>query len=517
MRMPRISTGPSPRLRMLLVARINVFPGRVLRSRWMSSSGLEIRRSGQSRLRPLRPEAGVAGGRLGPVAADVLLIAVFPLGRGERHQQAEQQQPAAGPPCRIAELSPSGFPCPASVGSYEYPNRTDGRSCGAAHRISADANQRTRSSSTPERRARRRWCATARSRRASWSGPISTGSSGSSRSSTCSGSCSESGPWSRPSRQRRGCGPGTIAPCSGVPIALKDSVDLAGELTTHGTDAFPEPVAADSEMVRRLREAGAIVIGKTLLPELAICGFTESATWGVSRNPWNPQRSTGRLQRRQRRSGGRRHGPAGLGIGRRRLDPHPRRLLRDLRAEAAAGADLPGSRPRATGTGCRSTAASAAPCSTRRSSSTSPPAARASRAPRRSPSGHSPRRPGPRPESCGSRPRRRPPGPRCRRSSATTSSGPWPRPASLLASAGHQVAPRDPDLGQVGNNVVTRYLRGIHDDVERVPYPAAARAADAWLRSHRRALLQRAAGAGAARGCRRTRPGSTRSSSASTC
>jgi amidase len=79
----------------------------------------------------------------------------------------------------------------------------------------------------------------------------------------------------------------------GVPIALKDSVDLAGELTTHGTDAFPEPAGADSEMTRRLRGAGAIVIGKTHLPELAIYGFTESATWGVTRNPWDPQRSTG--------------------------------------------------------------------------------------------------------------------------------------------------------------------------------------------------------------------------------
>jgi amidase len=46
-------------------------------------------------------------------------------------------------------------------------------------------------------------------------------------------------------------------------------------------------------VVRRLREAGAIVVGKTLLPELAICGFTESATWGVTRNPWNPQRTPG--------------------------------------------------------------------------------------------------------------------------------------------------------------------------------------------------------------------------------
>jgi amidase len=86
---------------------------------------------------------------------------------------------------------------------------------------------------------------------------------------------------------------GDERPLLGVPIALKDSVDLAGEFSSHGTDAFGEPAAADSEMVRRLREAGAIVVGKTLLPELAICGFTESATWGVSRNPWDPQRTPG--------------------------------------------------------------------------------------------------------------------------------------------------------------------------------------------------------------------------------
>ena len=64
-------------------------------------------------------------------------------------------------------------------------------------------------------------------------------------------------------------------------------------MNTHGTDAFTEPARADSEMVRRLREAGAIIVGLTLLPELAICGFTESATYGVTRNPWNPQRSPG--------------------------------------------------------------------------------------------------------------------------------------------------------------------------------------------------------------------------------
>ena len=86
---------------------------------------------------------------------------------------------------------------------------------------------------------------------------------------------------------------GEERPLLGVPIALKDTADLAGELTTHGTDAFPDPVRADSEMVRRLRAAGAIIVGKTHLPEMAIHGFTESATWGVTRNPWNPQHSTG--------------------------------------------------------------------------------------------------------------------------------------------------------------------------------------------------------------------------------
>jgi amidase len=84
---------------------------------------------------------------------------------------------------------------------------------------------------------------------------------------------------------------GDDRPLLGVPIAIKDETDVAGEINTRGTDAFTEPARADSEMVRRLREAGAIIVGLTLLPELAICGFTESATYGVTRNPWDPQRS----------------------------------------------------------------------------------------------------------------------------------------------------------------------------------------------------------------------------------
>jgi amidase len=83
-------------------------------------------------------------------------------------------------------------------------------------------------------------------------------------------------------------------PFLGVPFAVKDNQDVAGEVTTHGTNAYdPQPARADAEVVRRLRAAGAIPIGKTLLPELAICGFTESATWGITRNPWDLDRTPG--------------------------------------------------------------------------------------------------------------------------------------------------------------------------------------------------------------------------------
>ena len=61
---------------------------------------------------------------------------------------------------------------------------------------------------------------------------------------------------------------GDERPLLGVPIAIKDEVDVVGEINTHGTDGFTEPAKQDSEMVRRLREAGAIVVGLTLLPEM---------------------------------------------------------------------------------------------------------------------------------------------------------------------------------------------------------------------------------------------------------
>ncbi len=83
------------------------------------------------------------------------------------------------------------------------------------------------------------------------------------------------------------------APLLGVPIAVKDTQDVAGEVTTIGTGAVDEPAREDSEVVRRLRAAGAIIIGKTNLPELAFAMFTESPTWGITRNPWDVTRVPG--------------------------------------------------------------------------------------------------------------------------------------------------------------------------------------------------------------------------------
>ncbi len=86
---------------------------------------------------------------------------------------------------------------------------------------------------------------------------------------------------------------GASRPLLGVPIAVKDDIDVAGELTAHGTGAKERPVAADAEVVRRLREAGAVIIGKTNVPEMTLWPFTETATYGVTRNPWDTQRTPG--------------------------------------------------------------------------------------------------------------------------------------------------------------------------------------------------------------------------------
>jgi amidase len=88
-------------------------------------------------------------------------------------------------------------------------------------------------------------------------------------------------------------GAGGERPLLGVPIAVKDEFDVADEVTTSGTNAYGDPAREDSEIVRRVRAAGAIVIGKTHMPELGAFPWTESPTWGATRNPWRLEHSPG--------------------------------------------------------------------------------------------------------------------------------------------------------------------------------------------------------------------------------
>jgi amidase len=95
-------------------------------------------------------------------------------------------------------------------------------------------------------------------------------------------------------RQAEGrAGAGGERPLLGVPVAIKDNMDVAGDVTTHGSAAYDGPATSDAEQVRRLRDAGAILIGKTHLPELAIFPQTESDAWGITRNPWDTDRTPG--------------------------------------------------------------------------------------------------------------------------------------------------------------------------------------------------------------------------------
>jgi amidase len=82
-------------------------------------------------------------------------------------------------------------------------------------------------------------------------------------------------------------------PLLGIPIAVKDDTPVAGEARVLGSNAHGGPESVDAEIVTRLRAAGAIVVGITRTPELAAWPFTETVAGGITRNPWDPDRTPG--------------------------------------------------------------------------------------------------------------------------------------------------------------------------------------------------------------------------------
>ncbi len=85
-----------------------------------------------------------------------------------------------------------------------------------------------------------------------------------------------------------------LGPLMGIPIAIKDFTPTKGKTTTRGSNLLKDWVPDwDATLVTRLQDAGAIMVGKTTTPEFATSGFTKTPLWGVTRNPWNTDCTSG--------------------------------------------------------------------------------------------------------------------------------------------------------------------------------------------------------------------------------
>jgi amidase len=91
----------------------------------------------------------------------------------------------------------------------------------------------------------------------------------------------------------RRLGAGERLPLLGVPIAIKDDMDLSGEPTAFGCPGRFEPARADSAAVEKLKAAGAVIVGKTNAPEIGLWPFTEGPAFGTTRNPWSLDHTPG--------------------------------------------------------------------------------------------------------------------------------------------------------------------------------------------------------------------------------
>ena len=93
---------------------------------------------------------------------------------------------------------------------------------------------------------------------------------------------------------RRSAAGEATGPLHGVPVTIKENLDVAGTATTQGVKAFESMVApVDATLVARLRAGGAIVIGRTNLPDMGLRVSTDSSLRGLTRNPWHPDKTAG--------------------------------------------------------------------------------------------------------------------------------------------------------------------------------------------------------------------------------
>ena len=88
--------------------------------------------------------------------------------------------------------------------------------------------------------------------------------------------------------------PSAYGPLAGVPVSVKDHIWMAGQPATNGSAALRDFVPdVDAVPVARLRDAGAVIVGKTNNPEFCYRGYTDNAVFGLTRNPWSLDRTPG--------------------------------------------------------------------------------------------------------------------------------------------------------------------------------------------------------------------------------
>ena len=148
---------------------------------------------------------------------------------------------------------------------------------------------------------------------------------------------------------------GDPGPLAGLVVGVKDVTETAGLRTTYGSPLFADHVPErDAVVVRRLREAGAVILGKTNTPEFAAGGNTWNEVFGVTRNPWNPALSAGRIHREESGRGARHgNGLARAWDGSRRLAADSCFVLRNRRACAPRRGSSRRCRPPTCGTTSR--------------------------------------------------------------------------------------------------------------------------------------------------------------------
>ncbi len=85
-----------------------------------------------------------------------------------------------------------------------------------------------------------------------------------------------------------------LSPLDGVPVTIKDNILVAGLRATWGSRLYGDYVPDEDELpVRRLRDAGAVILGKTNVPEFTVHGYTDNAVFGTTGNPWDPALTPG--------------------------------------------------------------------------------------------------------------------------------------------------------------------------------------------------------------------------------